>query len=805
MLRELDTNQVRQRCDPALFHCNSTDELKPIDGIIGQDRALSALKFGLNIVKPGFNIFVSGLAGTGRTTAIKSFMEALAAKKETPTDWCYVHNFRDAYCPKVLEVPAGKGEALRKDMERTIDNARRSLNQAFTSKEYAERREEITEDFNKKKEAVFKMLDKKARDRGFLLRTTPVGVLFIPASDGQPMSEEEYNKLSTKVKEEFKKKQEELTDEMKEQITKLSTEQSTVDKQLEDTDREVVGYSIKHLFDKLGDKYSQLPQVVDHLKEVEQDIIEHFEQFKSEPKASGADPLAAMRELAQKQALRKYEINVLVDNSEVKGAPVILELNPTFNNLFGRIEKEAQFGALYTDFTMIKGGSLHHANGGYLVLRIEDILTNFQSWEGLKRTLRDGKLVIEELSERLGYTATRSLRPTPIPLDIKVVVIGEPIFYYLLLRLDLEFKELFKVKAEFDSRMDRSEANLKDYAGVICRICNSENLKHLNSDALAKIVEHSSRLAGDQEKLSTLFADIADILREASFWAKEEEAQLIETKHLEKAIEQKVYRSNLIQQRINEMIDKGMIIIDAEGEKMGQVNGLSVIDLGDFSFGRPTRITASVGVGREGLIDIEREAKLGGPLHTKGVMILNGYITDKYVRDIPLSLSARLVFEQSYEEVEGDSASSTELYAILSRLSDVPIKQGIAVTGSVNQKGEVQAIGGLNEKVEGFFEACQTKGLSGKQGVLIPAANVRNLMLKEEVAAVEEGKFHIYPVSTIDEGIEVLTGLKAGKRRKDSSFEPNSINDRVQKRLTFLAERLRDFTKGEEKAQAVGG
>jgi lon-related putative ATP-dependent protease len=373
------------------------------------------------------------------------------------------------------------------------------------------------------------------------------------------------------------------------------------------------------------------------------------------------------------------------------------------------------------------------------------------------------------------------------------------------LRLDLEFKELFKVRADFDSRMDKTEANLKDYASVICRICNSENLKHLSSDALAKIVEHSSRLAGDQEKLSTLFADIADILREASFWA-EEGAQLIEAKHVEKAIEEKVYRSNLIQQRINEMIDKGMIIIDAEGKEIGQVNGLSVIDLGDFAFGRPTRITASVGVGREGLIDIEREAKLGGPLHTKGVMILNGYVTDKYVRDIPLSLSARLVFEQSYEEVEGDSASSTELYAILSRLSDVPIKQGIAVTGSVNQKGEVQAIGGLNEKVEGYFEVCQTKGLNGKQGVLIPAANARNLMLKEKVAAaVEEGKYHIYPVSTIDEGIEVLTGLKAGKRRKDGRFDPDSINDRVQKRLTSLAERLRDFTKGEEKAQATGG
>jgi lon-related putative ATP-dependent protease len=805
MLKELTAEQVRQWCDPALFQCNSTDELKPIEGIIGQDRALSALKFGLNIVKPGFNIFVSGLAGTGRTTAIKSFLEALAAKKETPSDWCYVHNFRDPYCPKALKVPAGKGQGLQKDMERTIDNAQRSLVQAFASKEYAERRAEITEDLNKRREAVLSILDKKARGRGLLLQTTPVGVLFIPASEGGPMSEEEYNKLSAKDKEELKKRQEELTRELKEQIAKLRTEESAVEKQLEDTDREVAGYSISHLFDKLRNKYRQLPQVVDYLKEVEQDIIENFEQFKAEPKPSEEDPLAAMRTLVRKQAFRKYEVNVLVDNSGLKGAPVILELNPTFNNLFGRIEKEAQFGALYTDFTMIKSGSLHQANGGYLVVRIEDLLTNFQSWEGLKRTLRDGKLVIEELGERLGFVATKSLRPEPVPLEVKLVVIGEPIFYYLLLRLDLEFKELFKVKAEFDSRMDRSRANLKDYAAVICRICNSENLKHLSSDALAKIIEHSSRLAGDQEKLSALFADIADILREASFWAEEEKASLIEAKHVAKAIEEKVYRSNLIQQRINEMIGKGMIIIDVGGEKVGQVNGLSVIDLGDFAFGRPTRITASVGVGREGLIDIEREAKLGGPLHTKGVMILNGYIADKYVRDIPLSLSARLVFEQSYEEVEGDSASSTELYAILSRLSDVPIKQSIAVTGSVNQKGEVQAIGGLNEKVEGFFEVCRAKGLNEEQGVLIPAANIRNLMLKEEVAAaVKEGKFHIYPVSTIDEGIEVLTGLKAGKRRKDSSFEPDSINERVQKRLVTLAEKLRDFTKGEEKTQTTG-
>jgi lon-related putative ATP-dependent protease len=786
-----------------VFKCDSTEELEPKDGIIGQDRALSALKFGLNIAKAGFNVYVSGLAGTGRTTAIKSFVEALAAKKATPSDWCYVHNFGDAYCPKALRVPAGTGKKLRRDMEVTIEDARRSLVQTFTSKEYAQRREEITEDFNKKKETVFKTLEKKARERGFILQTTPVGVLFIPAADGETMSEEAYNELGTKEKEELKKKQQELTDELKEQIARLTSERSAIDKQLEDTDREVASYSIKHLFTKLREKYAELPQVVDYLKEVEQDIVANFEQFREEPKGREGDPMAAMREMAQKQALRKYEVNLLVDNSELKGAPVVLELNPTFNNLFGRIEKEAQFGALSTDFTMIKSGSLHRANGGYLVVRIEDILTNFQSWEGLKRTLRDGKMVIEELGERLGFVVTKSLKPEPIPLEVKVVLIGEPIFYYLLLRLDPDFKELFKVKADFDSRMDRTKTNLKNYAGVICRICNSENLKHLSRDALAQIIEHSSRLAGDQGKLSTLFADIADILREASFWAEQDKAKHIEGKHVDKAIEEKVYRSNLIQQRINEMIDKGMIIIDAAGEKTGQVNGLAVIDLGDFAFGRPNRITASVGVGREGLIDIEREAKLGGPLHTKGVMILSGYITDKYVGEIPLSLSARLVFEQSYEEVEGDSASSTELYAILSRLADVPIKQGIAVTGSVNQKGEVQAIGGINEKIEGFFEVCRAKGLNQGQGVLIPTANIQNLMLKEEVAAaVKEGKFHIYPVSTIDQGIEVLTGVKAGKLGKSGHFPPGSINDRVQKRLTSLAERMRDFTRGGEEKKS---
>jgi len=619
---------------------------------------------------------------------------------------------------------------------------------------------------------------------------------------GKPMSEEEYEKLSAKARGELRNKQEELTKELKEQVVQLKVEEDDVQKQLEETDKEVASYSFQHTFEELKAKYAKLSPVIDYLNEVAADLRDNFEQFKGEPKAADTDPAIIMQGLSRKQALRKYEANVLVDNSRLTGAPVILELNPTFNNLFGRIEKEAQFGALYTDFTMIKSGSLHRANGGYLVVRVEDLLTNFQSWEGLKRTLRDGKLAIEELGERLGFVATKSLRPEPVPLDIKVVIIGEPLFYYLMFQGDLEFKELFKVKADFDTRMDR-ENNIDDYVAVICRMCHEENLKHLTSGALAKIVEHSSRLAGDQGKLSLLFADIADIVREASFWAEEAGSSLVEANHLEQALEQKVYRSNLIQQRLNEMVEKGIIIIDTAGDKVGQVNGLEVIGLGDFTFGRPARITASVGVGREGLVDIEREAKLGGRLHTKGVMILTGYLTEKYARDIPLSLSARLVFEQSYEEVEGDSASSTELYSLLSSLSELPIKQGIAVTGSVNQRGQVQAIGGINEKIEGFFEVCKSRGLNGEQGVVIPGANVRNLMLKDKVVdAITADKFRIYPVDTIDEGIAVLTGTEMGQRLPDGTFEPGSVNDRVQRRLIALAEKLRAFTKGEERTPA---
>ena len=491
---------------------------------------------------------------------------------------------------------------------------------------------------------------------------------------------------------------------------------------------------------------------------------------------------------------KKYEVNVVIDNSETKGAPVVMETNPTYPNLLGRTEKEAQFGALTTDFSMIRGGSIHKANGGYLIIPVEELLQNPFSYDGLKRDLRDGNMTIAEPEERYGFLSVKTLKPKPIPLTAKVILIGNPYLYQMMFELDPNFRELFKIKAEFDTVMERTDQKMQQYAAWVCTLCEKEGLKHLDGSGVGKLVEYSSRIVEDQYKLSTQFSYIADIVREANFYAEQENSDFITGTHVKKAIEEKVYRSKLIQEKIQEMIKRGFFLIDTAQQQVGQVNGLSVMGLGDFAFGNPSRVTASIGLGREGVIDIEREAKMGGPIHTKGVLILSGYINDKYARDKPLSLSARLVFEQNYEGVEGDSASSTELYSILSALSGLPIKQNIAVTGSVNQKGEVQAIGGVNEKIEGFFEVCKLQGLTGEQGVMIPESNVQNLMLKEEVTeAVNAGKFNIYSVKSIDEGIEFLTGTKAGERRTDGTFEDGTINFLVDKQLKMMADKLKEY------------
>jgi len=678
-------------------------------------------------------------------------------------------------------------------MKNFIESAKTALPKAFESEDYVARRETTIQGLEEKRKQLIEELSTKAQQEGFIIQTTPIGLLLIPVLDGKPLSEEEMLALPQKTKDRLQEKREKLEGDFRNTMRQLIDMERQIHEALKKLNKEVALYSIGNLVESLNEKYHGLPEVAGYLKAVESDMMDNLQQFirrGGEQQEQSPFQLPWMRE----DPYKKYEVNVIIDNSETKGAPVVMETNPTYPNLLGKTEKEAQFGALTTDFTMIRGGSIHKANGGYLIIPVEELLQNPFSYDGLKRDLRDGNMTIAEPEERYGFLSVKTLKPQPIPLTAKVILIGDPYLYQMMFGLDASFRELFKIKAEFDTVMERTDDKVRLYAAGVCMLCEKENLKHLDKTGLAKLVEYSSRVADDQYKLSTQFAIIADVIREANFYAAQENSDFITGVHIKKSIEEKVYRSKLIQEKIQEMIKRGFFLIDTVKEKVGQVNGLSVMGLGDFAFGNPSRVTASIGLGREGVIDIEREAKMGGPIHTKGVLILSGYINDKYAKDNPLSLSARLVFEQNYEGVEGDSASSTELYSILSALSGLPIKQNIAVTGSVNQKGEVQAIGGVNEKIEGFFEVCKLLGLTGIQGVMIPESNVQNLMLKEEVTdAVKAGEFNIYSVKTIDEGIEFLTGTKAGERREDGTFEEGTVNYLVDKQLKMMAEKLKEY------------
>ena len=797
MSRRLEASDVRRTCDPASLGFESTEALEAPIAIIGQDRALKALQFGLQIQNSGFNIYAAGLPGTGKMTAITAFLERVAKDKDTPADWCYVHNFDDPYRPKALKLNAGQAVQFQRDMRRLIETAQADIRKAFESEDYSKRREATARAFNENRERLFNQLNQLAHDSGFAIQMSSMGILLVPIVNGKPLSEQEVLALSPEEKESLTKRQESIQGHIKEAVTQMRSWDREIKEQVEKIDREVVQFILQTFVEELERKYSNALGVSEYLEAVGNDIIENRDLFRSPPETAEGNPFAAR---ALSDAFKKYQVNVLVDNTNVKGAPVVTEMMPTFNNLIGRMEKEAQFGALTSDFTMIRPGSIHRANGGYLVIRMEDIAQELMAWDGLKRCLRERKIIVEEMAERLGFLTVKTILPEPIPLKTKVILIGENFYYYMLYRYDREFPELFKVKADFDSWMDRDDETTRAYAGTLCSVCAKDNLRHLDSSAVAKIVEHSSRLAEDQRKLSTRFAEIADIIREANYWAGMRDSPLVGGEDVSRAIEQKVYRSDLIQERIREMIRRGVLKIDTEGEVVGQVNGLSVMDLGDLSFGRPTRITVSTAVGPEGVVDIDREAKLGGPIHTKGVLILGGILAERFAGSMPLSLSARLVFEQSYSEVEGDSASSAELYGLLSSLAHAPIKQSLAVTGSVNQKGEVQAIGGVNQKIEGFFDICTAKGLTGQQGVLIPSSNVRNLMLREDIVeAIKEGKFSVYSVESVDEGIEILTGVPAGKRLDGGKFEEGSINDRAQKRLEQLARVMREFGKEKEK------
>jgi lon-related putative ATP-dependent protease len=793
MVDELKPNQLRAIVDVSTISCETTEHAIPLDTIVGQERAVKALKFGLGIQEKGFNIYVAGWPGTGRTAAVRNFLEEFAKTKPLPSDWCYVNNFRNQYQPRALRLPSGSGNIFKRDMKSLIEDARKAIQKSFESKDYQQKRESIVGGYEKKRQDSLTELAETARRSDFLFEITAIGPVFVPIMQGKPLTDEEFLSLSPRIREEILKKREGLQSSFKNVARSIRELEGKLSEELARADKEIVLYSIGPMISELVEKYKHLPEVSSYLKEVQDDVVENREQFIAKPGAQAGlagMPLQWLRDLS----LRKYEVNVIADSSALKGAPVVIELNPTYTSLFGRIEREAVFGALTTDFTLVIPGSLHKANGGFLVMPVEELFKNPFSWDGLKRALKNGQIEIEDPSERYGFLTTKTISPEPIPLDMKVALIGDPSVFSLLYTYDPDFSELFKVKADFDVTMGRTEQNVKNYTSFICMICEREKLRHLDSSGVAKVVEYGSRLAEDQQKLSTRFAFIADLIREANYYASQEKSKYVKGEHVKKAMDEKIYRSNLVQEKIKEYIERNVFLIDTVGEVVGQVNGLSVLSIGDYEFGRPSRVTATVGIGNAGVIDIEREVKLGGPIHSKGVLILGGYLAAKYAQDKPLTLSAKLVFEQSYEGVEGDSASSTELYAILSRLAKVPIKQSLAVTGSVNQMGEVQAIGGVNEKIEGFFEICRAKGLIGHQGVLIPASNVQNLMLKEEVVeAVARGEFHIYPLKTIDEGIETLTGMRAGKRLPDETFEPGTINDRVDRTLREMAEKLKEF------------
>lgn len=787
-MRKATAEEVRAVCRWEEFSSATTEMIKPLEAIIGQERAVKALEFGLGIEAQGFNIFVAGLPGTGKNTAVQSFLESVAATKPVPPDWCYVYNFREPYRPRVLKLPPGYGKKLAGEMRNFLKQARQEIPRLFKSDEYAKRREETTAQYARERNALLSRLDEEAGAAGFVIQIGPTGIFIIPAVNGKPLKAEEFDALPEARQKEILERREKI----EEMVGTTLREVQKVDRQaqeaLKELDRQVAGRALDLLLGELKASYSSFPDVLSYLDAVYTDILDSLPLFRHE---SGEEQQKVPWQ-QQENPFRKYEVNVLVDNSETRGAPVVVELSPTYSNLFGTIEKEAQFGALITDFTLIRAGSLHRANGGYLVVAAEELLRNAFSWDGLKRALRDRLGVIEDPLERLGFLATKSLRPEPIPLDLKVILLGDSFLYSLLYHFDPDFRELFKVKAEFGVWMERTPENVQKYAAFFATLCQKENLLHLDASAVAKLVEYGSRLAGAQELLSTRFAEIADLAREACYYAQQEGASYVTAAHVSRAAAEKLYRSNLIQQMIQDAFRKNTILLDLHGKKVGQVNGLSIISLGDLDFGKPTRITATVAAGREGVIDIEREARLGGRIHTKGVLILTGYLAERYHLETPFSLSARLVFEQSYEGVEGDSASCAELFALLSALSGIPLRQNLAVTGSVNQKGEVQPVGGINEKIEGFYDICRLKGLTGDQGVLIPAGNLRNLMLREDVVeAVREGKFHVYLISTVDEGLEILTGVPAGERMPDGSFPPGTVHAAVAARLKALAEQVR--------------
>ncbi len=794
IVQPLEARQLRQTCDPAQFDFETTAELEDLSEIVGQERAVDAILFGIGIQREGYNLFALGPSGTGKRTTIRQFLDQRGAAEPVSPDWCYVNNFEQPHKPRVLRLPPGQGVVLRKDMDRLVEELRSAIPAAFESEDYRTRKQEAEEEFKEQQEKAFTEIRQQAQEHNVALIRTPVGMAFAPLQEGEVISPDEFQKLPEEERKRVEADISKLQERLQETIYQVRQWERGVREKVKELDRQVVMSIIDSPVDELRKEYAELPAVVDYLDAVQQDVIENVDEFRKSEEAPQVMGIPLPRSLVGSPSFRRYQVNVLVDHSQAEGAPVVYEDNPTYNNLIGRIEHIAQMGALMTDFNLIKPGALHRANGGYLILDARQLLLQPYAWDGLKRALRSREVRVESLGQALSLVSTVSLEPKPIPLDVKVVLIGERLLYYLLYQLDPDFGELFKVEADFSEEIARVPENNLLYARLIATMARKEGLLPFDRGAVARVIEHSARTTGDAEKLSVHLLSISDLLREADYWAGVAGNGAVTADDVQRAIDAQIHRADRLRERVQEEIERGTIMIDTTGERMGQVNGLSVVGLGHFAFGQPSRITARVRLGKGEVVDIEREVELGGPIHSKGVLILAGFLGARYSADRPLSLSASLVFEQSYGGVEGDSASLAELCALLSALAEVPIKQSLAVTGSVNQHGQVQPIGGVNEKVEGFFDVCKVRGLTGEQGVIIPATNVRHLMLRQDVVeAVEAGRFHVYPVQTVDQATEILTGIPAGERDEEGEFPKGSINQRVEARLIELAERQRAF------------
>mgnify|MGYP004467856177 FL=1 len=796
-IKELTYKDLKKECDPAFFKFKTTRELDPFDGVIGQSRAIKAMEFGLNIDIKGYNIFIEGPTGIGKTIYARNKLSEIAKTKPVPDDWCYVYNFSNSNEPMAINLPAGLGREFTNDMNQFIETIKNEIKSAFNNQDFEKEKDAIQKDVEEKKVRLIDKLNKDAAKQGFEIKNTSSGIYFLPMINGKTLSEDEFNALDEKTKQDFEARSVAIQQETIETMKKIKEIEGKATDKMNSWQNNIALFAVTIQVNELRNKYKKFTKIQTFLKEVQKDILTNLNDFIEDEKPSNLPAQMQMAKNANGKPWDKYKVNLFVDNSELKGAPVILDSNPSFYNLFGKLEYENSFGMMKTDFTLIKPGLIHKANGGYLVLQVKDLLTNPILWDSFKRVLRTKLIYVDTLKDyQLNTVAIASVKPEPIPVNIKVVLVGPSNIYYHLLEADEDFRKLFKVKVEFDEEAPRTDSNMFKIAQFIHNFCEKEKAPHFNAGAVAKVIEYCSRMVENQAKLSTQLNDITELLGEACTWAKMEKAKVVTADYVKKAISERIERINKYDQRLVEMIQNGTIMIDTDGQKVGQINGLSVMHIGDYSFGKPAKITANTYVGKSGIVNIEREVELSGTSHSKGVMILSAYIGEKFAQEKPLSLSASLCFEQMYNGVDGDSASSTELYALLSSLSELPIKQSIAVTGSVNQKGEIQPIGGVTDKIEGFFTICKLRGLTGDQGILMPYQNIKNLNLNDEVIkAVKDGTFHIYAIKTVDEGIELLTGVPAGKKNKNGEYTVGTVNYLVNEKLKKYA------TNNDEKKQ----